>query len=119
MKVNFSNSECSFRENVLNSYSAPKTVENSSNWSRKKCNYGLVMLSTALIEGFASKPLTDLYIKRIPTTKCHPLTIHARIGMGILAAGVAAAYMLNKVDEIRHIRLGDLAYKLFNGPNAK
>ena len=119
MKINSVNSNLTFKNNLLDVYSESKDVQLKERWSRKKCNTGVIMLSSALVSSFASESLTDLYIKKVPNTKLHPLSINARIGIGILALGAVSAFIFNKIDEVKNTKFGDVAYKMFNGPHAK
>ena len=81
-------------------------------------NTGFALFSAALVSTLAESPITALILTKT-NTQAHPLSISARICMGIMALRGVGAIVLNKLDAKSHTKLGNFAYKLFNEPNAK
>lgn len=93
-----------------------KIMENvNTPWDRKKCTFGLITLSSALIDA-ATPVITKQLIKK---SNLHPLSLNAAVGGVILAAGTIAGIILSRIDAKKNTKLGDFAYKFFNGRNAQ
>lgn len=46
------------------------------------------------------------------------MLLNSIVGMTILGIGALGGYIFNKIDQKKTTKLGDFAYKMFNGPNS-
>ena len=104
-------------DSILKSNSFTGTPNN--NWDRKRCNMSFMLLTSAIADCFLVNKLTDMYIRKTSTNKSS-LFINGIIGMGILALGGLSGAILNMIDNDKNKTfIGNIAYKIFNGPKAK
>ena len=50
--------------------------------------------------------------------KSSHMLLNSIVGMTILGIGALGGYIFNKIDQKKTTKLGDFAYKMFNGPNS-
>lgn len=73
--------------------------------------------SAALLDCFISTPITKQILKKTKFKQTY-MSLNAIVGMTILGIGALGRYVFNKIDEKKATKLGDFAYKMFNGRNS-
>ena len=119
MRISFTGIDLNSKIKEIKQKQDKKIIENiHTKWDRKKCNAALFGIGSVAASSLCTPIITKQLLSKT-NIKTQPISLDARIGIGILALGVLTGHLFNKIDEKKNTKLGDFAYMLFNGPKAK
>ena len=115
MRISFKGFDLKNKVQELKQKQDERIIENlTKERPRKQCIMGGFGLASAIASSVASPIITKQIIRK-GKINIHPLSLNARIGFGILGAGLLAGFIFSKIDEKKNTKLGDFLYKLDNG----
>ena len=118
MKVSFTNSNLVTKIKEYKKEQDKRIIQHTQEkWDRKKCNTGLFGLG-AVLTSYAVSPALTKHILQKTKANIIPISLEAGISLGIMATGIIAGHLFNKIDEKKNTKLGDFASLLFNGPRS-
>ena len=114
MKISFTGADIKTKVQNYKQKQDAKIIENlQAERSRKSCNIGFFGFTSALVGSFVAPSITKQLLTKT-NLNIHPLSLDARVGMGIIAIGLLSGTVFNKIDEKKPTKLGDFLYKLNN-----